>query len=123
MQSSHYSVTMLLQVKRAFDEHPNAIFTVPDLWPEQRLTKAQWHAWFVACLDEKITSKMPRTALSAPRHGTANRRTRPCSICADCAAELSRAARALNSPRLAIYWLPSCLKGRFSHRLRDNRDL
>ena len=34
--------------------------------------------------------------------------------------ETRRAARQLNTPRLAIHWLPIWLKDRFSHRLGEN---
>lgn len=36
--------------------------------------------------------------------------------------ETLRAARALNTPRLAIHWLPSWLKPRFSHRISTFND-
>jgi len=37
--------------------------------------------------------------------------------------EIFRAADQLNDPRLIIGWLPTELKTRFSHRLRENMDL
>ena len=33
--------------------------------------------------------------------------------------ETRRAARALNTPRLIIHWLPSWLRPRFEHRIRE----
>lgn len=37
-------------------------------------------------------------------------------------ADISRASRDLNTPRLAISWLPSDLRDRFPNRLRDPSD-
>lgn len=51
-----------------------------------------------------------------PHHGK-GRKWNP-----DYQAEIRRAAHALNTPRLRIYWLPASLKSRFAHRITTRDD-
>lgn len=69
------------------------------------LTAEEWLRWFRERLDVKISSSMP--------HFEQGRKWN-----LDYQWEIRRAARELNTPRLAIHWLPKDLKTRFAHRLR-----
>ena len=98
----HYSAGQLLKVKRWFDQNPDGIFVVPKVWPEQRLTKEQWHAWFLDCLHNKINRNEPLRG----------RKDDP-----DWQRMIQNVAREVNTPRLIVHWLPRELKPRLSHRL------
>jgi hypothetical protein len=69
---------------------------------DQDLTGAEWRTWFRACLDAKINRALSRRG----------RKEQP-----EWQAEMRRAARALNTPRLAIHWLPRELRARFAGRI------
>lgn len=73
------------------------------------LTAEEWLRWFRERLDVKISSHIKGFEIG-----------RKWDL--DYQVEIRRAARALNTPRLVIDWLPADLKTRFAHRLRRNDD-
>lgn len=102
-----YSLRLLLQTAQWARQHPDGLIEPYGLWPPQELTGRQWRAWFVGCLMQKITG--------APR--VPRRKDTP-----EWWQETVRTARALNTPRLAIHWLPPEWRARFAHRLSERGD-
>jgi len=98
-----YTIRQLVQVRDWYRAHPNGRVTIREIWPPETFTAAEWHAWFRRCLDRKINAALP--AHEGRKHDP------------QWQTEMSRAARALNTPRLAIHWLPPDLRSRFTHRL------
>lgn len=101
-----HSVASLLRIRQWFKDHPDGVLKVT-IWPPQEMTRSQWHEWFVRCLNHKINVK----AGERWRNETTDQEIEEC-----------RAARELNTPRLAIHYLPPRLKARFAHRLRGRND-
>lgn len=74
------------------------------------LTAEEWLRWFRERLDAKISSHIVGFEVGRKWN-------------LDYQAEIRRAARELNTPRLAIHWLPKDLKQRFAHRLRGHDEV
>ena len=103
-----YSIQTLLKVKSWFDNNPNGIVNIPNMFPVLQLNKEQWHQWFIECLNNKINRFDTRS----------NYR----KFDLDYFYSMRRAQNLINS-RCIIDWLPKDLKERFSYRLRCNMDL
>ncbi len=109
-----YSIKQLIKVKKWFDTNPDGMIDIPGMWPELRLSKSDWHDWFIKCLNEKINSN------DYPRRDTWRK------MDYDYWCEMRRAQtelnyRGKNGSKLVIHWLPKDLKTRFADRLYDER--
>ena len=115
MASFGYTARGLLQVSRTFAAHPEAVFTIPGVWPEERLDRSAWREWFRSCLDRKISA-------GGAKAREARVRPRGRKDCYSWDLDMRRAQSLLNRPRLILHWLPRDLKTRFGHRLRSAMD-
>ena len=100
-----YTARQLLDAAMWAKTHPEQRVTIHiQDWFSTELTGAQWRQWFRNCLDRKINRAT----------GHAGRKWET-----DWQTEMHRASRQLNTPRLALHWLPHELKERFAHRLAE----
>lgn len=104
-----YTVRQLIETHRAAKAWPQDAPFIRVDWCTV-LTAREWLAWF----RERLLMKIQYNGEGTTRSGW-RKMQREWQV------EMDRAARALNTPRLVIHWLPPDLKTRFAHRLYDSR--
>lgn len=101
-----YTIPQLRTAMAWAKAHPND--TIRIHWApfgQQHFTGTAWRAWFQQCLMTKINRTLPQPGWRKLDSGWYW--------------EMWRASRDLNTPRLAIHWLPTELRARFAARLAD----
>lgn len=98
-----YTAKTLIETYRWAKAHPAGIIPIDRC---ERLTGDEWIAWFRKRLDEKTNRGLV---------GTGRKWDGIWYL------EMERAARAVNTPRLRVTWVPLELRERLAHRI-VNRD-
>jgi hypothetical protein len=99
-----YTVKSLLATYQWANEHRDGI--IPIDWCT-KLTGEEWLRWFRGRVQEKVSATIPG-------YGKGRKWDDMWQI------EAQRTARAVNTPRLAVRWIPTEFRPRLSHRLMQD---
>lgn len=105
----HHTAHTLLHTLRWLKQDPSRLVRVKGQFPEQEYTLAEFKAWFMDCLADKINRNQP------------NRGRKDCS---NWFWNAWRTSQAVNTPRLIVHHqsVPLEFRGRLVHRLTHHAE-